>query len=75
MMSASHEKVMIYEQAYVTMGSHNFTANSVSSCEEDVLCTASVSVVRTMYTHFLDVWEKGAALTSGERPDDRGDRH
>ena len=63
MMSAQHEKVIIYDQAYVTMGSHNFTENSVRKCEEDILCTSAAQIVLMMYTHFLGVWRQGEDLT------------
>ena len=66
--SYQHEKVILYDQAYVTAGSHNFTSNSVERCEEDIVCTSSADVVRSVHAHFLEVWRAGQEMTTETVP-------
>ena len=52
-----HEKVWIFDDAYVMMGSHNLTHNSLNNCEETIEANTACCVVDAHLQHHADLWE------------------
>ena len=56
MTSAQHEKTWLFDRHFLLVGSANATWNSFHKCEEAVVASKSVVLIRQQADHFDELW-------------------